>query len=322
LVFEQLALKADAIAADLCERFGMVAWDRERVVGAAQRRMYALANRDVSSGPGRAVGVLERRSQPLEALPVVWTELRRGNHVHLHQQPGSSSAVASLLAPVAAQLAQQLPTPPLVLATGPCSRDADIVGVSPAETRVAIVDARADRELAAYLLARVSLRRSGCDPRAVKRVFAWGDRDGLIGVLRRLWLGVVMGPPEDHRSFAGPVPTDVRAAYLEANQRWQRSSDIDVICPGEQLICGSDEASFLAPTLIEVPWEQRTEVVGALLGPVLAIHWFANRGALDRALASEGFAPARQLVIGDQTSPHGALMLERLPPGMPRPRPI
>ncbi len=319
-VLAALACRSDAIAERLGRRFGMVAWDRERVIGSAQRQFQQLRHRDIAQADG-TVHVRERSKQPLESLAVVWRALRAGNHVHLHLDPDADPTVAELLAPVADQLTQRF-SPQLLVIEPDATACPTVVGVHPAHTRIAIVEADADRELASYLLARVSLRRTGLDPRAVKRVFVCGDVEALLQRLRRLWLGVTVGPADDHRSFAGPLPHDIADAFMTANTAFRQHPDIRVLCPGERLDVGDPNRAYVAPALVATPWDSRAAVLERLDGPVLAVHAFEHPLALDEALAHEHLADDRKLVIGDATSPEGALMVERLPPGMPHPRPL
>ena len=69
-----------------------------------------------------------------------------------------------------------------------------VVGPKPAAPRVAAVEANADRELAAYVLARAGLRRTGADPRNVKFAYVVGLDDRLQRHLSRLWVGTTLGP--------------------------------------------------------------------------------------------------------------------------------
>ncbi len=315
-VLHALAAAAEDIACTLGRR-GYVAWDRERVLGAAQREFQQLARRQVSPGNGESVHVVERANQPLEALAVVWRALRAGNHVHLHTEPGALPTVAELVSPLVGNIpgSGQLS----IAAPGPIP---PTIGVHPAQTRVAIVDAEADRELAAYLLARVSLRRCGLDPRAVKRVFVCGEHASLLRRLQRLWLGVVIGSPDSHRSFAGPLPKDIADTFILTLSNLAQLPHARVRCPGERLHTDDQTRTYVTPALLEIPWDADTSLPPELPGPILIVHTFKFQVTLEGALSAEAIARERQLIVGDPTEPHGALMVERLPPGMPPPRPL
>ncbi len=338
-VLGQLSLRADAIADQLARTQGLVAWDREQIIGKAQRALHELQGRTLR-GPfgGAPVHVIERRQQPLESLAVVWDHLLRGRAVHVSAEARACPAALELLARERGSLGGALTVEgedadPADLTTR------ELVGVALAHTRVAIVLDDTDRELAAYILARVSLRRSGLDPRAVKRVFISGGQARLERHLRRLWVGATVGAPQDPEVFAGPVDAAIASKFLAAHERWAAAAGVEVLCPGGRLQIGGDSRSYLAPALLRVAWPPADPLFAlsdddaGWVGPVLMIHPFTSAAAIDVALADGDVAVERRLIIGprrrsqkgvdpDLPQSQGALMLERLPPGLPAPRPV
>lgn len=338
-VLARLSQRADAIAEQLLRGQGLVAWDREQIIGKAQRALQELQSR-APKGPfgGAPVRVVELRQQPLESLAVVWDYLLQGRAVHVSAAPRACPAALELLAGERLPLGGALTIegedpPPQDLATR------ELVGVRPATTRVAIVLDDTDRELAAYILARVSLRRSGLDPRAVKRVFVSGGLPRLERHLRRLWVGATVGAPSDPEVFAGPVDASLASKFLAAHERWAAAAGVEVLCPGGRLQIGGDSRSYLAPALLRVAWPPADPLFalsdddGGWVGPVLMLHPLESAAAIDVALADGDVAVERRLIIGprrrsqkgvdpDLPQSQGALMLERLPPGLPAPRPV
>ncbi|MCA9694975.1 MAG: aldehyde dehydrogenase family protein [Nannocystaceae bacterium] len=331
-LLEQLALQTDAIADRLASGLGLVAWDRERVIGGVQRALWALHDGPRPELVGGRARVIERAAQPLESLPLVWEQLLRGRVVSLSLEPSASAAVRELLASEVAAFAGALILDPLEGSGDP------LVGVRPARSRVAIVLDDTDRELAAYILARVALRRSGADPRAVKRVFVSGGAAHLLRHLERLWVGAIAGPPDDADAFMGPVDADAAGKHLAALDGWAASPGVRVICPGGQLHRGGDRRRYLAPALLEVAWPVADPALALdpdewWPGPALFVHALASAAAIDVALSEADIPVERRLVIGprrrrtrgaDDERPRtqGALMIERVPPGLPPPRPV
>ena len=218
---EQLALSADAIADALLRELHLVAWDREQLVGAVQARFDELRSRRASPIAGELGGVPERvvewREQPLEAIEAVWMRLFAGRRVVLQCAPRACSATATLLR----ELAALMPAGALALDDAPYEDDPHasshglsqlsasqraaliderdpktwpVRAVARAVARVASIDVAADRELAAYVLARTCLRRAGTDPRSVRRAFVVGPVELLQRHLQRLWVGAQLGP--------------------------------------------------------------------------------------------------------------------------------
>ena len=322
---ERLTLYADAWVDALARQLELVAWDREQLLGQVQTRVAELHRARPSVGGGPPVRVVERRAQPLESIDVAWSWLRRGRRVRLELEPEACTAAADLLDGIAALF------PPRVLEVGSYSGDAppgDHVdgGVEPPGARVAMIDANADRELAAYVLARTSLRRSGVDPRGVKVAYIAGDIELFQRHVRRLWVGATVGPAADPESFAGPVRPSTRTAYLEAYERWDQHPDVSTWCRGGVLQRSGDPGCFLAPAAFHThhPCPDLPRV-----GPMLVVV-SCNEEAL-RAVARDTLAQRGQLVQiggrpGDFRGPvrhvRGALLVERLPPGLPEPRPV
>jgi hypothetical protein len=220
--------------------------------------------------------------------------------------------------------------------------DWPLIGVRPRLDRVALIQADADRELAAYVLARACLRRTGFDPRVVHRVLVVGPADRLERNLRRLWVGATMGPVDDERAFAGPVDEPRAAQFLAAHAAWRAREGITTICPGGRLErADAPGLPFLAPALFRSPTitddsqlEASLADEPALIGPLLVIQPVAGEAAERRAellldrLADPGrgrlrfgVKPRDVVLHRDDRQIHGALLVERLPPGLPEPRP-
>ncbi len=346
---ERVALYADAIATALATELMLVAWDREQLIGALQVRLGRLRQERFREYGGVPVRIVERRLQPLESIDLAWRHLRQGRHVHVQHEPGACSAGIELLAGLAHALEGMLDASVLTVASEPSPTepwrssgssawhsqvDVDasdpgrwpLVGVAPPGPRVAIVDEHADRELSAYVLARTCLRRTGRDPRGVKTAYVVGPVDLLQRHLRRLWVGASMGPATAHGSFAGPVEPEVRDRFLEAHARWSSHANVETWCPGGVLERAGDRAIYLAPALFAVDWPvPELELSGPMLVVVRCTPEQARAGA-ESAVRREG-----QLIVvggrpgafeGDARYIRGALLVERLPPGLPEPRPV
>ncbi|NVB36885.1 hypothetical protein G6O69_03525 [Pseudenhygromyxa sp. WMMC2535] len=345
-LLEALALSSDEIADDLGARMGMVAWEREEQIGAAQQQLQALSERRFDEIGGQPVRIRELREQPLEALALAWQALQRGHRVHVESEAGACPAVFRLLRDVGELLGGQ------ALATStPGQLDHPNaawtqIGVSPRRERVALVQADADHELAAYLLARACLRRTGFDPRVVHRVIVEGSSERLERTLRRLWIGARMGPVDDDQAFSGPVTAARAEKFLAAEALWRAREGVTTICPGGALIrSDAPEERFLAPALFRLaPLDSSTDASTdadldasadtPTLGPMLLIQPVQGEAITARAeallahLAPPGHgrvrfgAPRRDVPRRrDDRQLHGALLVERLPPGLPEPRP-
>lgn len=341
-LLEALALAADGIADDLAERLGMVAWEREEQIGLAQRRLLELRERRFHRYGGDPVRVRELREQPLEAFELAWRALRRGRAVHVESEAGACPAVFRILREMAellGGLGGLTVTPPGVLEHEHSAWQ--LIGVRPRRARVALIQADADLELAAYVLARACLRRTGFDPRVVHRVIVVGPNDRLERLernLRRLWVGVRMGPIEDERAFAGPVSEDRAKEFLASELAWRAREGVITTCPGGRLErADAPGLSFLAPALVRAPSMTHDTLPSdepEPCGPMLIVYPVTGPDQAQRAEALlEQFAPRphgrlrfgvkpRDLVLSrDDRQIHGALLVERLAPGLPEPRP-
>jgi hypothetical protein len=342
-LFEAIALASDGIADDLGERLGMVAWEREEQIGVAQRRLLELRERRFHRYGGEPVRVRELREQPLEAFELAWRALRRGREVHVESEADACPAVYRILRELAELLEGGLRVSPPGQFDH-AQRDWPLIGVRPRQGRVALIQADADRELAAYVLARACLRRTGYDPRVVHRVLVVGPLDRLERNLRRLWVGARMGPVTDERAFAGPVDEPRAAAFLASEAAWRAREGVSCLCPGGLLErADAPGLCFLAPALVRVPALDDASQGSSpedlppepeLVGPILALYPItgaaaaAHSEALLEHLSPRGHghlrfgAKPRNVVLQhDDRQIHGALLVERLAPGLPEPRP-
>jgi hypothetical protein len=330
-LLEAVALASDAIADDLAERLHMVAWDREEQIGAAQRRLIELRERRFHSHGGEPVRIRELADQPLEALALVWRMLRSGRPVHVESEAAACPAVYRIFTQLADPLGHEL-----LAVSPPGEFDHEhahwpLIGVRARSERVALVQADADRELAAYLLARASLRRTGFDPRVVHRVVVVGPAERLERNLRRLWVGARMAPVDDEQAFAGPVDEIRAQRFLEVEAAWRASPDVQTLCPGARLE-RRDEGShvYLAPALLRAD-PDATHELPEPFGPMLVLHPAVDEAraetllerlsAPDHARLRFGIKPRLVTLREDDRQIHGALLVERLPPGLPEPRP-
>ncbi len=345
---ERLALHADDIGDELARSLHLVAWDREQLIGAVQARLDAIAATRVLDRGGVPARIAEWRLQPLEALDAVWGLLVAGRRVAYEAEAGACSSTAALLAEASAELPPGmltlLPSPaePGRGGTGASAsglsasqRAARIqpgdpttwprLGVAAAVRRVAWIDADADHELAAYVLARTCLRRSGLDPRGVQVVYAAGNVERLQRQVQRLWVGAQFGPADDPRSFAGPVDAPTRDAFLVAHAAWVAAPGVATWCAGAELEHADGDAIYLAPAAFAAPWPCPDL---PLVGPMCCIVACSTEQAIDAAnAAAAGGAQVVQVggrpgsLRGDVRHIRGAVLVERLPPGLPEPRP-
>jgi hypothetical protein len=204
----------------------------------------------------------------------------------------------------------------------------EVVGVAPAQPRVALLEADADPELAAYVLARSCLRRSGADPRGIRRVFVVGNMPRLERHLHNIWVGARFGPAEDPGSFAGPLDEGTAERFRKWQQRLVEEPDVEVLCPGGMLERSGDPGHYVAPAL------HKARFPGPALapsGPVLVLLTCTREEAW-QAFEAAGAEGAERLQIGGGllgrehdaaiVRIRGALLTERLPPGLPDPRPV
>ncbi len=341
-LLELVALRAEAIAASLRADLGLVAWDCQVVIGRAQLglRRLAEAGSSVLASEDPALRVIERARQPLECLPLVWGALLQGRRVWLGAEPGASGAAALVLRTIDERLRQEgielLTIAPPGEPAPAESASWPLIGVEPALPRLAVVSADGDRELAAYVLARTCLRRSGDEPRTIHHALVCGPSHRLERYLQRLWVGAVVGPAEDPESFTGPVRAGLADAYLRALERWREQPGVRVLLHGGVLERAGEEGIFLAPALLRLPWPlpERCPRPGGeelpVVGPMLLLYT-CEAEAIDEASRSLGFPPARQLWVAPPPRRavagegpryvQGALIVERMPPGLPEPRP-
>jgi hypothetical protein len=331
-LLERMALQADSIAAALSRELGLVAWDREQLIGQAQAQQRALVERRFRRHGGAPVRVVERRQQPLECLGPVWTHLRQGRRVRLSYEQGSCSAVLELVR----TMARRMGNVALSVADRPDSTDDEdeeasdweLVGVAPAQPRVALVEADADPELAAYVLARSCLRRSGADPRGIRRVFVVGNMARLERHLHNIWVGARFGPAEDPGSFAGPLDEATARKFLESQEGLVTEPNLEVLCPGGALERAGDPGHYVAPALCRAGFPGPAP---APAGPVLILVT-CSRDEAWQAFDAAGARGAERLQVGGGQLGRehdlairrirGALLTERLPPGLPHPRPV
>jgi hypothetical protein len=320
---ERIRLEADALVDALGRELQLVAWDREQLVGQVQARVAALLEARPAVRGGPPVRVIERRLQPLEAIDTVWAWLRRGRRVRLEQEPDACSGAATLLR----GMAYRLPAGALEIHDGATPSGYVAGGVDPPAPRVAVIDADADRELAAYVLARTGLRRSGMDPRGVKQAFAVGELELLERHMRRLWVGVSVGPANDADSFAGPVPVELCERFEAAHVLWRAHPEVRTWCIGGRLERTGDGARYLAPALFHTRWPP-PEL--PLVGPMVVVVACEGEAHLQQAVRRARDAGGNVVQIGGRPGRvagpvrhvRGALLVERLPPGMPDPRPV
>ena len=346
---ERLALAADAISEALATELHLVAWDREQLIGLVQARLQALWARRFTDTGGLPARVLERRDQPLEALEAVWDVLLQGRRVLVQHQEGACMAA---LAPLF-ELARVLPSEALIVESEPCTDDSPSisrgsaglsasqraarvseadpstwprVGVAKAVPRVAWVDESADRELAAYVLARTCLRRSGMDPRGVKIAYVAGGVEMLDRDLRRLWVGAQLGPASDPSSFAGPVDRATRDGFVVAQGAWAAHPGVVAWSKGGVLERTGGGGHYLAPAAFVV---EGTRPDLPIVGPMLVI--VRTTAELARAEIEAAARDGAQVVqVGGRPIAYasdvrlfrGAVLVERLPPGLPEPRPV
>jgi hypothetical protein len=326
-LLERLALDADAILDGLARERGMVAWDREQLLGRVQRTLLELREQRFGRPGGALAGVIERAAQPLECIAVVWEQLRRGRPVELCSEPQAFPwgarvlrGMSELLGPEALRVRDE----PMNATGG----GVEPLGVEPARPRVALVQADADPELAAYVLARVCLRRSGFHPRAVHRAVVEGAPGPLVRHLRRLWEGATMGPTDDDAAFAGPVAPAQARAFAASITRLRGEAGAEALVDGESLEGLDAAAVYLGPALWAIDGAASCD--GELAGPILVLHRVPE-GEGERALDRLGESAAGRIYVGQPRRGRplgaldrqyaGALLVERIPPGLPKPRP-
>ncbi len=344
-----VTLYADAVGASLAEQAQMVAWDREQLIGQVQQRLDVLRDQRFRELGETNVRIIERAGQPLESLELVWTNLRQGRRVKLEWEVGACAVVPTLLRPLARVLRSTVGAEVLQISATPWTQGEEepsasqmafrvaqnhpddptlwpIIGVRRPGPRVAVVEASADRELAAYVLARTSLRRSGTDPRCVKRAYVVESDERFLRHLKRVWVGAVMGPPDDPFSFSGPVAPAVREAFLDAHRAWERVEGADVLVAGGDLARSGAPGCYLAPALFACDWPIPEVPIEGPMMVLVRSRIDQARAAVEAATREGGQAvvvgASRSRYPGDVRHIRGALLVERLPPGLPDPRPV
>lgn len=324
---ERLAFRADAVSQALARELMLVGWDREQLIGAMQERLASMTKAASGRNDSRestGARVLELRRQPLEAIEATWECLLRGNPVVFGSEAGACTAAAELIA----ELAALLPSGALaaVDAAAFAAHAWPLAGVTLARPRIAVIDAAADRELAAYTLARACLRRGGVDPRRVAVAYVVGPTDLLKRQLHRLWVGAQLGPADDPESFAGPVDAATREAFVAAQQAWRADERVQSWCEGGLLEGAHDDVPLLAPAAFACDWPLPAH---PLVGPMCCVVRCSEEQA-QAAIREAVAARVALIVVGGRPLDvptevkhiRGAVLVERLPPGLPEPRPV
>jgi len=335
-LLQRLALDSDALMEELASRHALVPWDRESLVGGVQRRVRALFERRAELDPGPTVRIVERSNQPFESLVAALRVLRRGRRVALEVEPGASERPLQFLLGSLEGTCRDA-----VRAATAADAELECRGVDVGHARVALVQADGDLELAAYVLARGALRRGGLDPRGLHLAVVAGTRTVLERHLRRLWSGVKLGPPDDPSSFAGPLPSHLADTYLEDWMQLSSHPHLRTVVAGGALHVAADpKGSYLAPALFRwaSPLHDLAELDAllgrpgglAIRGPTLVLvpvpveraeEVFERLASGERRRTRIGELPKGQAMrIGERVYT-GALLIERLPPGLPEPRP-
>lgn len=335
----RVRLHADSLAQSLEQDLELVAWDRENLIGHLQHRLSRLAVARHVPLDEHGVRVIERRLQPLEAIDLAWLHLLQGRRVYVEHEPGACRAAIELLRMMARELdddALQVAKHPRELPdlapshSGTAFRRAlqdeptlwPVVGPTRAQARWGEVQYDADRELAAYVLARASLRRSGFDPYAVKFAFVHGPIDRLQRHLVRLWVGARIGPASQPDAFAGPVSIEERDEYTSVLEAWIHHPHVEAWCTGGVLE-RPEPSHYVAPSLFACDWPAPDL---PLAGPMLVVMRCDPAQTRTQITQRGGhgitIGPAAPPRLPDIVHVRGALLVERLPPGLPEPRPV
>ncbi len=155
-----------------------------------------------------------------------------------------------------------------------------------------------------------------------------------------------MGPVDDERAFAGPVDDAQASEYLAAEAAWREREQVVTLCPGGPLIRNDlPGQTFLAPALFRTgsleamplrasladPPQQLLSSGLPLAGPLLVVHRCEDPATAEQLLEELtpsgrgrlrfGSRPRNLILRPEDRQIHGALLVERLPPGLPEPRP-
>jgi nucleotide-binding universal stress UspA family protein len=142
----------------------------------------------------------------------------------------------------------------------------------------------------------------------------------------RLWVGAQLGPADDADSFAGPVDGATRDAFVTAQAAWTADPRVEVWCAGGELEHGAVTGSLLAPAAfaVDAPIPELP-----MAGPMCCIVRAGEAEGLEiiRAQDARGAAIVQiggRPLTGLRELRHlrGAVLVERLPPGLPEPRPV
>lgn len=333
---DALALRSEELSKELAERHFVVPWDRQRLIGQVQQALWSLSEERFALAPREGVRVIERAAQPYECVEAAWRALRHGQRVWVDRESGACLGGIELLRAMGEVLGYGV----LRVGEAPGAMDEAVstweeVGVDLAPRRVIAVGADADPELAAYVVARAALRRTGFDPRCVHRVLVAGEQGRFERHLRRLFVGVRIGGPDDPEAFAGPVRPDQAEAFESDLADWREGSGIAEVCPGGRLEAGRGDAEqmYLAPALFVADGEELRGPQRDPRGPTLILQRVAEGGleTLLRQTLDAVPGPSAWVWVSE-TKPRlqaaakdrwvsGALEVARLPPGLPLPRP-
>jgi hypothetical protein len=123
------------------------------------------------------------------------------------------------------------------------------------------------------------------------------------------------------------VPPEVCVRFEAAHAQWRAHPAVRTWCPGGVLERTGDAARYLAPALFHVPWPPpELPLVGPMVVVVACEGEEQLRAAMERIrdehaqVVQIGGRPGR--IAGPVRHVRGALLVERLPPGMPEPRPV
>jgi hypothetical protein len=333
---DALALRSEELSTELAERHFVVPWDRQRLIGQVQQALWSLSEERFALATSEGVRVIERAAQPYECIEAAWRALRHGQRVFVDREGEACLGGVELLRAMGEVLGYGV----LRVAEAPGMMEEELstweeVGVDPAPRRVIAVDADADPELAAYVVARAALRRTGFDPRCVHRVLVAGEQGRFERHLRRLFVGVRIGDPQDTDAFAGPVRPEQAEAFESDLADWREGSGIAELCPGGRLEAGhgASEQVFLAPALFVADGEELRGPQRDPRGPTLILQRVApdDLESLLRQTLDAVPGPSAWIWISE-SKPRieaaekdrwisGALEVARLPPGLPLPRP-
>lgn len=153
-----------------------------------------------------------------------------------------------------------------------------------------------------------------------------GPTDLLKRHLVRLWVGAQLGPADDPDSFAGPVDAPTRDAFVGAQAAWTADPRVEVWCAGGELEHTAAGGPLLAPAAfaVDAPIPELP-----MAGPMCCIVRASEADGLAIIRAEDARGAAIVQIGGRPLSGlrelrhlRGAVLVERLPPGLPEPRPV